>query len=131
MKIQHLAKSIAASLVLVLAFSAHAGMKVQNAQYNAKSGNLSVKGKVTDNVARAVYVYDARSNRYIGAIPTYARANQFNGDLLISSEERVPCSIRVQSTRNTSSGRRSLGRGGFFGEFDIVEVNRAPDHCQR
>lgn len=109
---------------LVLAFSAQADLKIQNAQYNENKGVVFIKGKIKGNASEKVFVLNAATGRYIGSIETASNKHQFRADMVMLSDAMVPCEIKVQ----TIMPRRGRGRSPS-GDFDTMVVDNAPEHC--
>jgi len=122
-------KLIAPILLLVLSFSANAELVIQNAMYNASTGMLHIKGKITGNASEKVYVLNASSNLYVGSADTYSNNRQFQADFTMTSADVVPCSVKVQTNAPVSI-RRGM-RAAPSGDFDVAEVRFSGDTCLR
>lgn len=114
----------AAVIALIsVSFSAQADLNVQSAQYKAKKEALFIKGKLSGGtISDRVFVLDATNNAFIGTIDTKKNNRNFHGELVMPSEDTVPCVVKVQ----VNPPRRSRGRSG---DFDISFVRHAADSC--
>lgn len=108
-----------AIIALMASFSAQAasGVVIQNAQYNASTGNLYVKGRITGAQVPKVFIVNAETNQFQGTITTKAGGKQFVANLFMTDEASTPCTVKVQVSR----------RGGF----DLLKVRHAPARCDQ